>query len=75
MLAACRWTSGCEGGGILVQLDDVMDAREDKAGRVGERVVFQLPDAIHEDVGRSHRRADETGRAGFPAPRNVCRRR
>ena len=47
---------------IIGRLDYLRDGGEDEAGGVVERFDFQLPDAVHEDVGRAHGRADQPQR-------------
>jgi len=56
---------GVQGGRILVRAGDVGDAREDEAERVLKVFALELPDPVHEDVGRAQGSADQRrGRVG-----------
>src|SRR5262245_23611373 len=43
-----------QGRRILLRLDNVRDRGEDETRCVPERIDLQLPDPIHQDVGRAH---------------------
>src|SRR5688500_646418 len=49
-----------QGGQILFRLDEVGNAREDKTGGVLERIIFKLPDAVHENVAGTQGSADQS---------------
>src|SRR5262245_10836843 len=50
-------------GRILLGVDEVGNAGKDEARRILERFIFQLPDAVHENIAGPHRRADEAARS------------
>ena len=56
---------GGRSGRVFVLLDDIGHAREDEAGSVLERFIFQLPNPIHEDVGGAQGGADQSAGAAI----------
>ena len=61
---------GVQGRRVFGRFDHVGNRGEDEAGRVLERLVLQLPDPVHEDVGGAQGGPDRARRrGGCPAPR------
>ena len=57
-----------QGGRVLVRRGNVGDPREDEAEGVLKIFILELPDAVHEDVGRAHGGPDQA-----PGP-TICLR-
>ena len=52
------------GGWVFRSFDDAGNRREDESRGAGKRVGLQLPDAVHHDIRRPHRRGDHPAGAG-----------